>query len=161
MQLLHLLLHGLGLLHQAAEVLELVEHQNSLSGTSSSAGYSSAIDGSPSFRSPTGSISPATSDDCSPLRRTASSLAPGKVFRIARTSGSFSARLRNSSPRAAFCSLSVGLPASDDTEAIQRRPVHWPKRSLSRAARSVGALGAGRNSIRPGSQRTSWTWCMR
>src|SRR5713226_8319218 len=39
LQLLHLLLHGLGLLHQAAQILEFVEHQNSLSGMSSSAGY--------------------------------------------------------------------------------------------------------------------------
>src|SRR5258708_920780 len=119
LQLLHLLLHGLRLLHQAAEVLELVEHQNSLSGMSSSAGYSSDAGSSAA------PLRPATSDVCSPLRRTASSLAPGKVFRMACTNGSASARLRNSSPLAAFCSTRVGLPVSDETEAIQRRPVHW------------------------------------
>jgi hypothetical protein len=76
---------------------------------------------------------------------------------MAWTSGLFSAWLRSSSPLAAFCSLSVGLPAADDTVAIQRRPVHLLKSSLRRGARSGGALGCVRNSIRPGSQRTSCT----
>src|SRR5262245_33780345 len=86
LQLLHLLLHRLALLHQAAAVLQLVDHQYSLSGTSSSAGYSSGPGGS----SPA-STRPATSEACSPLRRTASSLAPGKVFMMAWTSGLLSA----------------------------------------------------------------------
>src|SRR5579883_2756444 len=78
LQLLHLLLHLLRLGHQPAEILELVEHQLSLSGMSSSAGYSSAGGGSSSLP-----CRPASSEASSPLRFTASSLAPGKVFNIA------------------------------------------------------------------------------
>src|SRR5580704_13082707 len=156
LQLLHLLLHGLRLLHQAAQILEFVEHQNSLSGMSSSAGYSSAAGGS----SPA-PARPATRDVWPPLRRTASSLAPGNVFRMACTIGSASAWLRSESDWAAFWTVSVGLPGSLDTEAIQRRPVQRPSISLRRDARSGGACGSGRNSIRPGSQRNSCTWCSR
>ena len=36
-----------------------------------------------------------------------------------------------------------------------------PAARSAAAARSVGACGSGRNSIRPGSQRTSCTWCIR
>src|SRR5260370_13691593 len=93
LQLLHLLLHVLGLLHQAAQILEFVEHQNSLSGMSSSAGYSSAAGGS----SPA-PARPPTTGFLSPLRRTASSLAPGNVLGMACTIGSASAWPRSESP---------------------------------------------------------------
>src|SRR6185312_2044525 len=157
LQVLDLLLHLLGLSHQAAEILELVEHQVSLSGMSSSAGYSSAGGGSSSDPS----CRPASSEASSPLRFTASSLAPGNVFNMACTRGLASALLRSVSALAAFCCARVGWPSALDTEASQRRPVHLSSMSLSREARSAGAVFSGRNSITPGSQRTSCTWCIR
>src|SRR6185312_11303733 len=135
----HLGLHLLRLLHHLAEIL----HRKS----------------SPSLRSSALSAdSVAASGSAVPSSRTASMRAPGKASSTARTNGCCAASFRSERSRASAVSRKVGAPSSLEMLTTQRVPVHSPRSLPSLLARSRGAPSAGRNSMRPGSKCTIWTW---
>src|SRR5262249_54433389 len=131
----HAGLHRLGLLHELAEILH------------SSDSPSSGSDGSA-----------ALSAAGAPRSRTASMTLPGKAAIAAWTSGWRAASSRTAATAAWLCSSMVGSPGSLEIETIQRRPVHSVSLRPRRLARLAGACGPGRNSMRPTSKRTRWTW---
>src|SRR5690242_3697616 len=135
----HLGLHLLRLLHHLAEIL----HRES----------------SPSLRSSALSAASAeASGSADPSSRTASMRAPGNASSTARTNGCWAASFRSDRSRASASSRKVGAPSALDMLTTQRMPVHSPKSLPSLLARSRGAPSAGRNSMRPGSKCTIWTW---
>src|SRR5262249_36486692 len=143
----HLLLHLLRLLHQLAEIF----HDSSSAGVVSSAGSIPGSSGG-TTSSPVSRAGPV------PARsRTAVIVAPGKASNTARTNGWATTSFRTALSCSAACSATVGAPSPWDTATTQRVPVHSPSNWPSRFARSRGAIGWGRNSMRPGSNATRCT----